>query len=99
MDVSRPQEPVIVDELLFGVDARPHWLGLEPGGNRIVMTGGGTLAGGVYLIDVDPETGKLRLAGDLPATGSGIAGIRLTVMSGPMARPVRLSRMELCLVP
>ena len=40
------------------------------------MTGGGTLAGGVYLIDMDPETGKLRLAGDLPATGSGIPGIR-----------------------
>ena len=76
LDVSRPEKPVIVDELAFGVDARPHWLALEPGGKRIVMTGGGTLAGGVYLIDMDPETGKLRLAGDLPATGSGIPGIR-----------------------
>jgi hypothetical protein len=76
MDVSRPEEPVIVDELHFGVDARPHWLALEPGGKRIVMTGGGTLAGGVYLIDMDPVTGKLRLAGDLPASGSGILGIR-----------------------
>lgn len=75
MDVSRPEEPLIVDELPFGVDARPHWLGLEPGGRRMVMTGGGTLAGGVYLIDVDPETGKLRLADDLPATGFGIPGI------------------------
>jgi hypothetical protein len=76
LDLSRPEEPVIVDELAFGVDARPHWLALEPGGKRIVMTGGGTLAGGVYLIDMDPETGKLRLAGDLPATGSGFPGIR-----------------------
>jgi hypothetical protein len=76
LDVSRPEKPAIVDELNFGVDARPHWLALEPGGRRIVMTGGGTLAGGVYLIDMDPETGKLRLARDLPATGSGIPGIR-----------------------
>jgi hypothetical protein len=76
MDVSRPDAPVIVDELHFGVGARPHWLGLEPGGRRIAMTGGGTLAGGVYLIDMDPETGKLELADDLPATGSGIPGIR-----------------------
>ena len=76
LDVSRPDAPVIVDELAFCVDARPHWLALEPGGRRIVMTGGGTLAGGVYLIDVDPETGTLRLASDLPATGSGIPGIR-----------------------
>ena len=76
MDVSTPDAPVIVDELPFGVDARPHWLGLEPGGRRMVMTGGGTLAGGVYLIDVDPVSGELRLASDLPATGSGIAGVR-----------------------
>ena len=76
LDVSTPAKPVIVDELAFGVDARPHWLALEPGGKRIVMTGGGTLAGGVYLIDMDPETGKLQLARDLPATGSGIPGIR-----------------------
>jgi hypothetical protein len=76
LDVSDPEEPVIVDELSFGVDARPHWLALEPGARRMVMTGGGTLAGGVYLIDVDRETGKLRLADDLPATGSGIPGVR-----------------------
>jgi hypothetical protein len=76
LEVSRPEKPVIVDELNFGVDARPHWLALEPGGKRIVMTGGGTLAGSVYLIDVDPATGKLQLARDLPATASGIPGIR-----------------------
>ena len=76
LDVSKPGQPVIVDELGFGIDARPHWLAIEPGGHRIVMTGGGTLAGGVYLIDMDPETGKLQLAGDLPATTSGIPGIR-----------------------
>jgi len=76
LDVSTPDEPVLVDELAFGDEARPHWLALEPGGKRLVMTGGGTLAGGVYLIDMDPETGTLRLARDLPATGSGIPGIR-----------------------
>lgn len=76
LDVSNPVKPAIVDELGCGIDARPHWLALEPGGRRLVMTGGGTLAGGVFLIDMDPETGKLQLAGGLPATGSGIRGIR-----------------------
>jgi hypothetical protein len=47
LDVSTPKKPVIADELAFGVDTRPHWLALEPGGKRIVMTGEGTLAGGV----------------------------------------------------
>jgi hypothetical protein len=83
LDVSRPEAPVIVDELPFGVDARPHWLALEPGGRRIVMTGGGTLAGGVYLIDMDPLTGKIQLAGDLQATGSGIPGIRFDRNESP----------------
>ena len=86
MDVSRPEEPVIVDELPFGVDARPHWLALEPGARRMVMTGGGTLAGGVFLIDVDPETGALRLAEDLPATGSGIPGLRFDRDEWPHGR-------------
>ena len=86
MDVSRPEAPKIVDELHFGVDARPHWLALEPSGRRMVMTGGGTLAGGVYLIDVDPETGKLRLADDLPATGSGIPGIQFDRDEWPHGR-------------
>ena len=34
------------------------------------------LSSGVYLVDMDPEAGKLQLARDLPATGSGIPGIR-----------------------
>ena len=41
-----------------------------------MMTGGGTLAGGVYLIDMDPETGKLQFGSLLPAAGSGLPGIR-----------------------
>ena len=86
LDVSNPLKPVIVDELGFGIDARPHWLALEAGGRRIVMTGGGTLAGGVYLIDVDPETGKLQLAGGLPANGSGIPGIRFDREEWPHGR-------------
>jgi hypothetical protein len=98
LDVSKPEKPVIVDELAFGVDARPHWLAVEPGGNRIVMTGGGTLAGGVYLIDMDPETGKLRLRPICQPPGPGFPESDLTAMRGPMARAVRLSRMELCSV-
>jgi hypothetical protein len=86
LDVSNPLKPAVVDELGFGIDARPHWLALEPGGRRIVMTGGGTLAGGVFLIEMDPETGKLQLAGGLPATGSGIPGIRFDRDAWPHGR-------------
>lgn len=61
MSLEDPRRPVIVNEFFFGVDARPHWISLEPGGNRIVMTGGGTLRGGVTLLRMDLESGKLSL--------------------------------------
>jgi len=61
MSLEDPRRPVIVNEFFFGVDARPHWISLEPDGNRIVMTGGGSLRGGVTLLRMDPESGKLSL--------------------------------------
>lgn len=61
LDLQDPHRPAIVSEFFFGVDARPHWISLEPDGNRIVMTGGGTLRGGVVLLEIDPASGKLSL--------------------------------------
>jgi len=61
LDLEDPHRPTIVSELFFGVDARPHWISLEPDGNRIAMTGGGTLRGGVVLLKIDPASGILSL--------------------------------------
>ncbi len=61
MDIQSPHSPVIVSEYFFGVDARPHWISLEPDGNRIVVTGGGILRGGVVLLRIDPASGTLSL--------------------------------------
>jgi len=61
LDIADPRRPKIVSEYSFGIDARPHWISLEPGGNRIVMTGGGTLDGGVVLLRIDETTGALSL--------------------------------------
>jgi hypothetical protein len=61
LDVADPRQPKIVSEYSFGIDARPHWISAEPGANRIVMTGGGTLSGGVVLLRINEETGALSL--------------------------------------
>lgn len=61
LDVSDPRQLKIVSEYSFGIDARPHWISLEPGGDRIVVTGGGTLDGGVVLLRIDRTTGELSL--------------------------------------
>ena len=51
------------------MDARPHWISLEPDGNRIVMTGGGTLRGGVVLLKIDPTSGTLSLVDSFRSRG------------------------------
>ena len=69
LDLQDPHRPAIVSEFFFGVDARPHWISLEPGGNRIVMTGGGTLRGGVVLLEINPASGKLSLVESFRSAG------------------------------
>ena len=69
LDLQDPNKPAIVSEFFFGVDARPHWISLEPDGNRIVMTGGGTLRGGVVLLEIDPASGKLSLVESFRSAG------------------------------
>jgi hypothetical protein len=60
-DMTDPAEPVIVDELTFDGLTEPHWISLEPGGNRIVLTGYKDMSGYVMLLRIDPATGKLSV--------------------------------------
>jgi hypothetical protein len=69
LNLENPRKPEIVSEFFFGVDARPHWISLEPNGNRIVMTGGGTLAGGVVLLEIDIVSGQLSLVESFRSPG------------------------------
>ena len=61
-DITDPESPVAVDELVFAGDTMPHWLSLEPGGNRIALTGtGDALDGMVVILEINPATGALRI--------------------------------------
>lgn len=62
LDVRDPQHPHEVSRLLLPADEYPHWLGLEPGGDRLVITGYGALAGKARFATVDRRSGKLTLA-------------------------------------
>lgn len=61
LDVSDPSHPVEVGSLMLGPSDLPHWLALEPGGNRIVITGYGGLFYRLLIARVDMQTGKLGL--------------------------------------
>jgi len=62
--VSDPEHPHEVGRILLPPDEYPHWLALEPGGDRLAITGYGALDTKVRFATVDRGTGKLTLLPD-----------------------------------
>ena len=61
LDVHDPEHPREVSRILLAPDEYPHWLALEPGGNRLVVTGYGALTTKARFATIDRHTGKLTL--------------------------------------
>ena len=61
LDVRDPEHPREVSRILLPPDEYPHWLALEPGGDRLAITGYGALDTKVRFAIVDRGTGKLTL--------------------------------------
>jgi len=61
LDMHDPERPHEVSRILLPPDEYPHWLALEPGGDRLVITGYGALDTKVRFATIDRRTGKLTL--------------------------------------
>ena len=61
LDMHDPEHPHEVSRILLPPDEYPHWLALEPGGDRLVITGYGALDTKVRFATIDRQTGKLTL--------------------------------------
>ena len=61
LDLHDPAHPREVSRLLLPPDEYPHWLALEPDGDRLAITGYGALATHVRFATIDRRTGRLRL--------------------------------------
>ncbi|HXS21144.1 MAG TPA: hypothetical protein VN735_07915 [Steroidobacteraceae bacterium] len=61
LDLRDPEHPREVSRILLPPDEYPHWLALEPGGDRLVITGYGALATRARFAVIDRRTGKLTL--------------------------------------
>jgi hypothetical protein len=61
LDMRDPEHPHEVSRILLPPDEYPHWLGLEPGGDRLAITGPGALATKVRFATINRRTGKLTL--------------------------------------
>ena len=64
LDMRAPEHPHEVSRILLPPDEYPHWLALEPGGDRLAITGYGALDTKVRFATIDRTTGKLTLAPD-----------------------------------
>ncbi len=61
LDLHDPEHPHEVSRILLPPNEYPHWLALEPGGDRLVITGYGALSTRVRFATINRRTGKLTL--------------------------------------
>jgi len=84
LDVSDPSRPQIVDEISVADDWAPHWISLEPDGDRVVLTSdpGETLYR-VLVLRLDSETGRLALDSTFRDSGAAEPGVTFDRRSWP----------------
>jgi hypothetical protein len=61
LDVTDLSHPVQAGHLVLESDALPHWISHEPDGNRLVITGFGSLATHAFFATIDLKNGALTL--------------------------------------
>jgi hypothetical protein len=61
LDLHDPEHPHEVSRILLSPNEYPHWVALEPGGDRLAIAGYGALATRIRFATIDRRTGKLSL--------------------------------------
>ena len=83
-DVSDPTQPVELDRLAWDGAWWPHWISIEPGGRRVVVTSGeGKTLYRVLIVSLDPETGALAFDATFQEPGSTEPGVSFERTSWP----------------
>ena len=84
LDISDPEHPREVSTLAVGDDEEPHWLAIDPAGRRLVLnSSGGGKGNRLFIIDIDPATGRLSFDDRFRDAGSDRPGISLSARSWP----------------
>jgi hypothetical protein len=89
LDISDPSRPREVSRLTLRPDEIPHWMALEPHGDRLVITGYQALESRILLAKLDRTTGALRLDTTFKAPGAQQPGIDFARERWPHGRTGR----------
>jgi hypothetical protein len=75
LDVSDPSHPREASRLTLEPTEIPHWIALEPNGDRLVVTGYEALESRILIAHVDRESGALRLDASFKAPDGRRPGV------------------------
>lgn len=75
LDVSDPAAPREASRVALGARSHPHWLALDPGGNRIVVADRGDGERRLYVLSLDVATGALAVDRRFRDRGSDRPGV------------------------
>lgn len=84
LDVRDPEHPRQVSSVSVGAEEEPHWLAIDSSGRRLVLDSGGNTHGNrIFIIDLDPATGTLKLDERFHDPGASGPGISLDGKAWP----------------
>jgi hypothetical protein len=75
LDVSNPAQPREVNRLTLRPDEIPHWMSLEPNGDRLVVTGYQALESRALVARVDRASGRLVVDSTFRTPGAERPGV------------------------
>ncbi|MCC6430865.1 MAG: hypothetical protein IT354_08130, partial [Gemmatimonadaceae bacterium] len=83
LDISDPARPREVSRISLGTNDVPHWIGMEPNQQRVVITGYQAMKTHVLMARFDVTTGRLAIDERFRAEGSPVAGHRMEGIAWP----------------
>ena len=85
LDITDPEHPREVSTLKIGDDENPPWVAVDPTGKRLVVnsSGGGKGGNRLFIVNLDPGTGRLSFDDRFRDASSNRPGIWLSSRSWP----------------
>ena len=82
LDITDPKHPREVSSVFLGKSESPHWAAIDPTGRRLIVNSGGR-GKRIFMVNLDPSSGKLSMDNHFRAANDTSAGIVITHRSWP----------------